>query len=176
MAKIFNIVTSLCHSAEREHLDGIVLRCILCSCKERTKFSGNILSAVCRAHLISEIADESPQSFKFLKIRLIMDTIDEGLCLLTTFCRLARKALASGSHKLGNAPVGKEHELLDKPVSFLRDLLIYIYRLAFLIHFDLHFRTVETDRTCSKPLLAKFRSKTMECKDSISDFHGNTFM
>ena len=111
-----------------------------------------------------------------------MDTVDESLGLgfgsgLGGFLlRNAQITQAGPGHgriaaalgdKLSHAPVGKQHEFLYEPVGFLAYLLIYAYRTALFIYFDLHFRTLETDGSGCEAFLAELGRKLVQDEDSF---------
>ena len=111
-----------------------------------------------------------------------MDTVDESLGLgfgsgLGGFLlRNAQITQAGPRHgripaalgdKLSHAPVGKQHEFLYEPVGFLAYLLIYAYRTALFIYFDLHFRTLETDGSGCEAFLAELGRKLVQDEDSV---------
>ena len=73
-----------------------------------------------------------------------------------------KRLLAFHRHELCHAAVCQKHELLDKPVGLLGNLLVYIYRTALLIHLDLHLRTLETDGSGCESLLAELGCKAIE--------------
>ena len=81
-----------------------------------------------------------------------------------------KRLLAFHRHELCHAAVCQKHELLDKPVGLLGNLLVYIYRTALLIHLYLHLRTLETDGSGCESLLAELGCKAMKNKYGISYF------
>ena len=154
MSQILGVIAGLGHCPQREEFDGIVFRSVLSRCKKAVEFPG-YLPAVCgRSHLVAEVAYEVTQVVNLLLVWLVMHTIDKGLSRLSaTLCLSLADSLAACGHKLRDRPVGKEHELLDQPVSLLGNLLIHIHRASLLIHNDLHLRSFETDGSAGKPLL-----------------------
>ena len=106
-----------------------------------------------------------------------MDTIYESLRLAAcALCRSLAHTLATCRYELSDRAVGKKHELFDKPVRFLCDLLVYIHRTSLLIDLNLHLRTVETDGSCCKSLLAKLGCKAMKNQNSICNLCRHTFV
>ena len=177
MAEVFGIIAGLGHGPERKKLDRIIFRCVLGGSEQVVQLLGYLLSIGCRSHPVAEVADEVTEALDLLLVRLVMDTIHEGLRLLAgSLLRSLPYSLAAGRDKLRYGPVGKEHELLDEPVSLLCHLLVYIDRTSRLVYLDLHFRTVEADRSCREPLLAELCRKAVQYEDSILDLFRNAFM
>ena len=58
----------------------------------------------------------------------------------------------SGSHKLRHCLIGQKHEILNKPIGFLGNLLIYPYRLTLRIDLNLHLGTVKINGSGLPPL------------------------
>ena len=106
-----------------------------------------------------------------------MDTIYECLCLAArTLCRSLTNAFAAGCNKFSDSAVGKEHELLDQPVSLLGNLLVNVHRTSLLVYLNLHLRTIKTDGTRCKSLLAKLGRKAVQDEDSVSDLGRNALV
>ena len=177
MAEVFGIIAGLGHSPERKKLDRIIFRCVLGGSEQVVQLLGYFLSIGCRSHPVAEVADEVTEALDLLLVRLVMDTIHEGLRLLAgSLLRSLPYSLAAGRDKLCDGPVGKKHELLDEPVSLLCHLLVYIDRTSRLVYLDLHFRTVEADCSCREPLLAELCRKAVQYEDSILYLFCNAFM
>ena len=106
-----------------------------------------------------------------------MDTIYECLCLAArTLCRSLTHAFAAGCNKFSDSAVGKEHELFDQPVSLLGNLLVNVHRTSLLVYLNLHLRTIKTDGTRCKSLLAKLGRKAVQNEDSVSDLGRNALV
>nr|CRY96288.1 hypothetical protein [uncultured prokaryote] len=157
MSDIVRAVASFGHRPQRQNLYSAEFRFVFRLVKKSIESLGYFLAIVSAPHLITEIAGKLTKPGDLLAVRLVMDTIDK--CL--GFLLLGTVHLAASRDKFRYRPVSQQHELLYKPIGLLGDLLIYSYRTAFFVHFDVHFRTLETDRTCCKSLFAQFSRKIM---------------
>ena len=83
VAKVFHIISGLCHCPEGKQFYGIVFRSILCCSKERVEFLGYILTGVCRSHPVTEVTYEVPEGLDLVLIRFVMDSVNEGPYRLT---------------------------------------------------------------------------------------------
>ena len=95
-----------------------------------------------RLHVIPVIADERGQLLDPLRIRYIMDTVDEGQLLPVKMLR----------HCL----IRCKHEILDQHSSHVPLVRFYIQRMSFLIQQDLALREIEINGSPLLSLLPQF--------------------
>ena len=111
---------------------------------------------------------KTAQGVDFHFVRLVVDTIDEGLGILFGLA----VHLAAGGHELGHGAVGQQHEFLDEPVGLFRNLLVDAERFAVLVHFHLHFRPLETDGAGGKTLVAENQGQPVQFHQGFHLFFG----
>ena len=92
-----------------------------------------------------------------------MDAVDEGLGIRQGLAA----HLAARGDELRHGAVRQEHELLDEPVGFLRELLVHADRLAVLVDVDLHLGAVEIDGAGRKTPLAQDEGQLVEPEDGF---------
>ena len=110
--------------------------------------------------IVAEEADELTEHSELLLVGILVDAVDEGLGLL---------ALGHLAHVLCHRAVGQQHELLDEPVGLLGYLLVDPYRLAGLIHLDLHLGPLEGNGTGGEAFLPQDRGYLVQGCDLLGE-------
>ena len=163
VANVFRAVDGLGHTPQRQVLEGVELRLAAGCPQQLTQGDRRSGTAGRIGHFVTEACRKAAQSLQFLEVGFIVHTVDEGLGALERHTVHP----ASGSHELCHGAVGKQHELFYEVVGFFCNFLIHTYRLALIIHLDLHFRTVEVDGTGLEACRAHDPRKAVQREDGV---------
>ena len=147
------------HAAERQQLQRILFRLALGLLHQRVERPRRLLRIRRVAQLVSEVFGKLAQAVELLRIRILVDTIDEG--------RILRLAFFSDIFR--HAAVGQQHELLDEPVALLALFLDHIQRLAGLVHDDFHLGPLERDGSLLETLPAQDGSQFVQRLDLFGE-------
>ena len=148
-------ITRPCHAAQGQQLERILLRLALGLLHQVVQRTCCPLRIGRITQLVPEILRETPQRIELLRIRILVDTIDERRILrLALFRRI-----------FGHAAVRQQHELLDEPVALAALLLDDIDRLARLIDDHLHLGPLERNGPFLETLRAQNRRQSMQIED-----------
>ena len=106
---------------------------------------------------IAEFCSKLSQVFQFRGVGLVVDTVDEGLRLLSF--------LFSSPNRLGNSPVGQQHEFLNQFVGILRFLVVAACGLALFVDVEMQFLAVELHGAVVEATLAQLLGQGVEDDD-----------
>ena len=115
-------------------------------------------------HAEAQLGDELHEGIQLLGIGFVVDSVDEGAGGFAGF-----SGFPSLPDKLGNAAVGQQHELFDKPVGLLAFLNIDAYGFCVLVELELHLLGLEVDGSALVACRPQFLGDGMESEDGLAD-------
>ena len=151
-------VLRLAHRADGQGFDHVGFRGVLHLIEHLVQAAGDGGLAV-EADLMTELAHKSAQILKLRRVRIVVDTINEGL---------ARGLSALGfSNKLGNRPVGEQHEFLNQMVGVAADLEVHAGGLVLLIKLEFDFLLIEAECAFAHTSGTQLLRHTVEGPDGV---------
>ena len=151
------------HGTQGKHLHKFLLALSLHVVHKLVEILAYSTTCAARLHLIAERHKSCAQRLQFLRVGLVVNTINEGLGSFACLARLSSFACFTHlTNEFSHCAIGKQHELLNELVGILRLLVVAASGVALLVNIEVKLLTVELHGTILEACGTQFLRQSVE--------------